>query len=114
MRWYQLGAWMPFFRAHAHIDTKRREPWTFSPPTLALLRQAVVARYSWLPYLYTAAWQAHSAGAPLVRPLAWSFPADAAARDEDAAFLFGDAVFVAPVVEEAARHVTYPPPRGSI
>ena len=29
VRWYQLGAYYPFFRAHAHQDTKRREPWLF-------------------------------------------------------------------------------------
>jgi alpha 1,3-glucosidase len=29
VRWYQVGAFMPFFRAHGHIDTKRREPYLF-------------------------------------------------------------------------------------
>ena len=29
VRWYQIGAYYPFFRAHAHQDTKRREPWLF-------------------------------------------------------------------------------------
>lgn len=29
VRWYQLGAYYPFFRAHAHHDTRRREPWLF-------------------------------------------------------------------------------------
>lgn len=24
VRWYQIGALQPFFRAHAHIETKRR------------------------------------------------------------------------------------------
>jgi alpha-glucosidase (family GH31 glycosyl hydrolase) len=25
VRWYQCGAYTPFFRAHAHLDTERRE-----------------------------------------------------------------------------------------
>ena len=29
VRWYQAGAFYPFFRGHAHLDTKRREPWLF-------------------------------------------------------------------------------------
>jgi alpha 1,3-glucosidase len=29
VRWYQVGAFYPFFRGHAHHDTKRREPWLF-------------------------------------------------------------------------------------
>lgn len=31
-RWYQLGAYYPFFRGHAHHETKRREPWLFGEP----------------------------------------------------------------------------------
>ncbi len=30
LRWYQLGCFMPFYRAHANCDTKRREPYLFS------------------------------------------------------------------------------------
>lgn len=28
-RWYEVGSFQPFFRGHAHIDTRRREPWLF-------------------------------------------------------------------------------------
>ena len=28
-RWYQVGTYYPFFRGHAHLETKRREPWLF-------------------------------------------------------------------------------------
>jgi len=28
-RWYELGAFQPFFRGHAHLDTRRREPLLF-------------------------------------------------------------------------------------
>ena len=30
IRWYQASVFHPFMRAHAHIETKRREPWLFS------------------------------------------------------------------------------------
>jgi len=33
IRWYQAGSFQPFFRAHAHIETKRREPWVFGIPS---------------------------------------------------------------------------------
>lgn len=28
-RWNQVATFYPFFRGHAHLDTKRREPWVF-------------------------------------------------------------------------------------
>jgi alpha 1,3-glucosidase len=54
LRWYQLGAFQPFFRGHAHIDTKRREPWVFGEPWTGLIKDAIAQRYTYLPYLYTA------------------------------------------------------------
>lgn len=38
-RWYQLGAYYPFFRGHAHHETKRREPWLFGEPYTARARR---------------------------------------------------------------------------
>lgn len=42
---------MPFYRAHAHHDCKRREPWTFSKPIQDAIREAVYLRYKLLPYM---------------------------------------------------------------
>ena len=53
-RWYQAAIYQPFFRAHAHIDTKRREPWLFGAESLARTRAAVMRRYQVLPLVYTA------------------------------------------------------------
>jgi hypothetical protein len=39
VRWYQAGSFQPFFRAHAHIETPRREPWLFGDATLGALRE---------------------------------------------------------------------------
>ncbi|PJF19786.1 Neutral alpha-glucosidase AB [Paramicrosporidium saccamoebae] len=55
VRWYQLAALQPFFRAHAHIDTKRREPWLAPEPYRRHIRDAIVLRYQLLPYIYTLA-----------------------------------------------------------
>lgn len=52
VRWYQAGAFQPFFRAHAHIDTKRREPYLYEGKTREALRSAIVRRYAYLPYWY--------------------------------------------------------------
>ena len=40
-RWYQSGAYYPFFRGHAHLDTARREPWVFGEPTTSRVRSAL-------------------------------------------------------------------------
>jgi len=52
-RWYQLGAYYPFFRGHAHLETQRREPWLFGPETTGRIRHAIRSRYAMLPYMYT-------------------------------------------------------------
>jgi len=46
----QAAAFQPFFRAHAHLDTKRREPWLLPPEHLAAIRATVKMRYRMLPY----------------------------------------------------------------
>ncbi|VDK27384.1 unnamed protein product, partial [Anisakis simplex] len=70
------GAYQPFFRAHAHIDCKRREPWLFSEKTTALIRDAIRQRYSFLPYWYTLFYEHMLTGKPVMRPLWAEFPDD--------------------------------------
>jgi alpha-glucosidase len=112
VRWFQLGALLPFFRTHSSIETPRREPWTFGREMLDLLRETLRLRYRLLPYYYTLAWQTHQTGLPLLRPLFWSDPTDPALWDCDDAFLLGDALLVAPVLDEGASERTiacFPP-----
>lgn len=67
VRWYQTGAYQPFFRAHAHLDTPRREPWLFGPENTALIREAIRQRYALLPYWYQLFYHAHTTGMPVMR-----------------------------------------------
>lgn len=67
---------MPNFilsRAHAHIDTKRREPWLFSEETRLIIREAIRKRYQLLPLWYTLFHEHSINGAPVMRPLWYEF-----------------------------------------
>ncbi len=111
-RWVQMSAFMPFFRAHAEINAPDQEPWSYGEPYLTIVRRFIELRYELLPYLYTAVWQMHRFGWPMVRPLAWGVAdADASLWDVDDAFLCGDALLVAPILEAGAqeRAVRLPP-----
>ena len=66
-RWYFVGAFSPFFRAHAHIDTKRREPYLLAEPYKSIVRQTLRLRYSLLPLWYTAFRESSVTGLPVVR-----------------------------------------------
>jgi mannosyl-oligosaccharide alpha-1,3-glucosidase len=67
VRWYQSGAFYPFFRAHAHIDTKRREPWLFGEPYTSHIRDALRLRYQLLPAIYTTFHKSSVTGLPILR-----------------------------------------------
>jgi alpha 1,3-glucosidase len=110
-RWYQAAIYQPFFRAHAHIDTKRREPWLFGPKVLSRIRATVMRRYQLLPLIYTAYHDASLSGTPVMAPL-WSlFPTDSAVFTMDDQFMLGGfhnggALLVKPVVTEASASAT--------
>lgn len=100
VRWYQAGSWQPFFRAHAHIDTARREPWLFGDEVLTQLRDIVRTRYTYLPLWYTIFWIANQTGVPTMRPLWMEFPNDASVLTMDDEWMVGDAILIKPVTSQ--------------
>jgi len=52
IRWYQAATWLPFFHQRSHIETKRREPWTFNEESTQIVRETLRMRYSYLRYSY--------------------------------------------------------------
>ncbi len=103
VRWYELAAFLPFFRGHADKTSPRQEPWSLGKRAEALVRRAIERRMRLMPTLYTLFREAHETGLPIVRPLFFLDPADPALRAVDDVFLLGDALLVAPVVVEGAR-----------
>ncbi|KAK6755670.1 hypothetical protein RB195_014197 [Necator americanus] len=111
-RWYQTAAFQPFFRAHAHIDTKRREPWLFSKDTLEAIRQAIKRRYILLPYWYSLFREHALSGAPPMRPVWFEFPDEEKHFEQDKAWMVGSALLVHPVVEKDTYNVNVDLPHG--
>lgn len=104
-RWYQAGAFQPFMRSHAHIDTKRREPWLFSENTMAIIRDAIRKRYSFLPLWYTMFYEHERSGLPIMRPLLSQYPLDKDAYAIDYEYLLSDKLLVRPVMQKGVHKV---------
>jgi alpha-glucosidase/alpha-D-xyloside xylohydrolase len=126
VRWFQFGAFCPSFRCHGRTWQLRR-PWgwntgsygasemganaeAFLPKAEDLHNAAVEpicrrylnTRSQLMPYLYSAAWETHTTGIPLIRSLGLSFPEDPTAWATTDAYLFGPSLLVAPVFEQGA------------
>jgi alpha-glucosidase len=109
-RWLQMGAFLPFTRAHTFLNSPDQEPWSWGEPYLSINRWTIELRYRLLPYLYTAFWQCAQTGVPIVRPLLLAFQEDGEVHALDDEFMCGDALLVAPVMEEgAAQRAVYVP-----
>ncbi|KAG1665345.1 Neutral alpha-glucosidase AB [Nymphon striatum] len=114
VRWYQAAAFQPFFRGHAHIDTKRREPWLFGDEVMKQIRETIRIRYSFLPYWYTLFYEQELNGVPVMRPLWMEFPSDKNTFAIQGQYLIGEGLLVHPVVESAVSSVGVYFPENSI
>ena len=105
-RWYQAGTFNPFFRAHAHIDTRRREPNLAGEPYTPIITQALRLRYQLLPAWYTAFHEASISGAPIIRPNYYVHPSDERGFSlDDQYYIGGYGLLSKPVTMEGADSV---------
>ena len=111
-RWLQHGALSPIMRVHG-VDNLPTEPWRFGPETERIVREASHLRYRLMPYLYSMAWTNHRTGLPLARPLFFADPDEERLHGVTDAYLLGDALLVAPVLEKGKRTQTVRLPEGT-
>ncbi len=103
VRWYEASALVPLMRNHTNRGSYDQEPWVYGEPYTGLIRKAIGLRYRLLPYLYSAFFKASTTGEPILRPLVYAYQDDPATYSMDDAFLVGDSLLVAPVLEPGAR-----------
>ena len=111
-RWYQLGAFLPFFRAHATRKTKKREPWAFGEENTEIIRFAILKRYELLAYWYYLFYRYSQCGSPVIRSMFMQYPEDLDLRKYEMQFQVGEALLVAPVTESGQAVVQVKIPRG--
>ncbi len=100
-------------RVHSAGDTRDREPWSFGPEWEAICKKFIELRYKLLPYIYTAFWQQHKFGDPILRPVALleqHIHKNLLREDE---FAFGDHILVSPVLHPGQTSKMVYLPEGS-
>ena len=103
VRWVQNGIFQARFSIHsASNDNTVTEPWMYRG-SAGLIRDAILLRYRFTPYLYSAEYEASQTGAPIMRPLVYEFQDDPNVYDESFEFLFGRDILVANVLEPGAK-----------
>ena len=137
VRWFQFGAFCPSFRCHGRTWQLRR-PWgwntgSYGPPEMGpnaasilpheedlhnatvepICRKFLETRYRLLPYLYSAAYETHSTGLPIIRSLGLEFPHDDKSWETVDAYLYGPNLLVAPIFESGSTKRTLNLPAGT-
>jgi len=107
MRWTQFACFSPLMRSHGRTP---REPWDYGAAAVANYKFCAWARENLLDYIYNAAADASETGVPIMRSLAMAYPADLSAATNNAEYMFGRDLLVAPVVtENNNKTIAFPP-----
>lgn len=111
-RWYQVGVFYPFFRAHAHIDSRRREPWVPGEPFTGHIKDAIRLRYKLLPEFYTAFKAASETGTPILKPMFYDHAGNYHVQDQF--YLGNSGILVKPVTEPQQQSTTIVMPGNTV
>jgi alpha-D-xyloside xylohydrolase len=109
VRWLQASVFSSHMRLHGIGD---REPWAFGPEAEAIARKWLAFRYRLIPYLEQTIRTATRTGLPVMRAMPLAFPANPLTRRYDTQFMCGDALLVAPIVQEGGEVEIALPPGG--
>ncbi|CAH1268259.1 MGAM [Branchiostoma lanceolatum] len=105
-RWMLLGAYYPFSRNHNWEGGSPQHPTHWDGAIADAARDSLQTRYTFLPYLYTLFYQAHTQGSTVVRSLMHEFIEDKHTWSIDRQFLWGPALLISPVLDQGAMDVT--------
>ncbi|HHW48486.1 MAG TPA: carbohydrate-binding protein [Clostridiaceae bacterium] len=100
-RWMQFSAFTPVFRVHAN-RYHQRQPWYYGSTAEEVSKFTIHLRNKLMPYIYSYERSAFESGVGLVRPLLFDYPSDNNVSNYLLAWMFGDWMLVAPVLEQGS------------
>ncbi len=104
LRWVQACSLNPRMVMNSwKIGNVSNVPWMHADVTDAV-REAIRLRYRILPYMWQCFERASQAHMPIIRPTFYNFPDDVQCLQDCDEFMLGEALLVAPVVEQGASH----------
>ena len=119
IRWFEYGTFCPVMRLHGYrwplqpqygttggaacISGAPNEVWSYSDEVYEILKEYLEIREKMRPYITELMKEAHEKGTPVMRPLFYDFPGDAACWEHEDAYMFGPKLLVAPIMEKAQR-----------
>lgn len=113
IRWMEMGPFIPIFRNHSNMYTRRQEPWAFGPRAEKIAKKSIELRYELLPYIYDLYYISHKEGLPIFRPMIMEYEKDMNLLNIREQFMLGENMLVAPVLYEGERSKTIYLPKGS-
>ncbi|MDU5651525.1 MAG: glycoside hydrolase family 31 protein, partial [Clostridium perfringens] len=98
IRWMEMGPFIPIFRNHSNMYTRRQEPWAFGPRAEKIAKKSIELRYELLPYIYDLYYISHKEGLPILRPMIMEYEKDMNLLNMREQFMLGENMIVAPVL----------------
>ena len=125
VRWFQFGLFSPVMRLHGdrirHYTPDGTLPlpsgdpneiWSFGERNFGILQNILKLRENLRPYIGAQMKIASERGWPVMRPMFFSFPRDAACWTVSDEYFFGDDILFAPILEYGATKRTVYVPEG--
>jgi alpha-D-xyloside xylohydrolase len=108
-RWAAFGLLSSHSRLHG--SSSYRVPWLFDDEASEVVKKFARLKNRLMPYIYSAAVEAHTEGIPVLRSMMFEFPESIACETCDTQYMLGANLLVAPVMHKDG-HVDYYLPAG--
>lgn len=110
LRWCQFGMFSPVAILFGMDHPRYHAPWTYGEEAQKIFTKYDSLRYTFMPYLYTSAWDMYNTSRPIMAPLLYDYTQDMITYTISNQYMFGRDMMICPVTVKNAlsRPVYFP------